>query len=67
MKITIDIPKEELRIEPDGDLWSAYCDKLGLDSFGTTKQEAEVNLGCVISLYFKALMERGILLKRIRG
>jgi len=55
-----------IRRERDGDLWSAYCDELGLASCGITEGEAVVNLKHAFIAYCRALIKRGILEKRLK-
>ncbi len=55
----------EMDTKPDGNLWSAYCNELGLASCGSTENEAKANLQNAISAYCRALDERGILEKRL--
>ena len=66
MNIKLGITKDDIRIERDGDMWSAYYEKLGLDSFGETEEEAKDNLMCAIALYIKSLLERDILAERMK-
>ena len=58
--------KDDIKVIRDGDMWSAYCDRLGLDSFGTTESEARMNLICAITLYIQSLAEKGILFERMK-
>lgn len=55
-----------IRSEQDGDLWSAYCDKLGLASCGITEGEAVANLKHAFIAFCRALTKRGILEKRLK-
>ena len=54
-----------IRSEQDSDLWSAYCDELGLASCGATEDEAIANLKHAVIAYCRALEKRGILEKRL--
>ena len=54
-----------IRSEQDGDLWSAYCDELGLASCGTTRDEAIANLRHAVIAFCRALDKRGILESRL--
>ena len=56
----------KIRPEQDGDLWSAYCDELGLGSCGRSEKEAESNLKDAISVLCYALERRGLLEKRLK-
>lgn len=67
MNIYIDLKKEDITTKPTEDnMWVSYCDKLGLDSFGKTEEEAENNILSIITHYIESLMERGILISRLR-
>ena len=66
MELYIEINEDDIEIIFDDGLWSAYCSILGIDSFGTTKKEAESNLHCAIALYLKSLAEKGILFERMK-
>jgi len=55
----------EPRMEQDGDLWSAYCDELGLASSGTTEEEARQNLLRTLEAFSRALRKRGLLQKTL--
>jgi len=50
-----------IHTEQDGDLWSAYCDELGLASCGATEDKAIANLKHAVIAYCRVLDKRGIL------
>ena len=55
----------KIRAQRDGDLWTAYCDELGLASCGTNEDEARANLKHAFIAYCRALQKRGILESRL--
>lgn len=55
-----------IRREQEGELWSAYCDELGLASCGATEAEAIANLKHAVMAYCKALSKLGILEKTLK-
>ena len=48
----------EMRVEHDGDLWSAYCDEFDMAASGATRGEAEANLIAVLQALASAFRER---------
>jgi len=51
----------EPRLEQEGDLWTAYCDELGLASCGESLDEALENLRRAITAFCRALARKGSL------
>jgi len=51
----------EPRVEQEGDLWTAYCDELGLASCGENLDEALENLRRAITAFCRALGRKGLL------
>jgi predicted RNase H-like HicB family nuclease len=51
----------EPRLEQEGDLWTAYCDELGLASCGESLDEALENLRGAITAFGRALARKGLL------
>jgi len=49
-------------VEPDEDVWSAYCPALlkqGASTWGNTREEALSNLGEVVQMVVESLIEHG--------
>ena len=53
------------RIAPDGGVYSAYCDILGIATSGPTEERAEENLKNALISYCKSLEEIGKLCERL--
>lgn len=56
---------EDPRITKGENLYTAFCDELGLASCGESDYLATENLKNAIKAYCSALNERGILIKRL--
>ncbi len=55
----------EVEPVPDGKFWSAYCRQLGSSGCGKTKEEAATSLEHAVSMYCRALDDRGLLHERL--
>lgn len=55
----------EVELVPDGKFWSAYCHQLKSSGCGKTRKEAITSLEHAISMYCRALNDRGLLQERL--
>lgn len=52
---------KDFQTEPDGDVWTSYCEEFDIASCGDTPQEAERNLEMALQAHFRSLHKRGVL------
>jgi predicted RNase H-like HicB family nuclease len=52
---------KNFQTEPDGDVWTSYCEEFDIASCGGTPEEAEHNLELALKAHFRSLDKRGVL------